>query len=43
MVGLAISPEDEANHVLSLLIYHFCHTTVYREWLLPYGKDRTDG
>lgn len=32
MVGLAMSPEDEAYHFLSLLLYHFCHTTVYREY-----------
>ena len=42
MVGLAMSLEDAANHFLSLLLYHSCHTTVYRECLSSANLDGTD-
>ena len=42
MVGLAMPPEDEANHILSLLLYHFCHLIVYREFGSSESMNSTD-
>lgn len=37
-----MSMEDEANQFPSLLLYHSCHTTVYREYHLSETVTGTD-